>query len=52
MKAAQIVLVEDNPADVLLVELAAVHQAGLAPVDPNKSPDAAPLADADGDDEP
>ena len=29
-----------------------LKKAGLAPVDPNKSPDAAPLADADGDDEP
>ncbi|PYU61123.1 MAG: hypothetical protein DMG55_08760 [Acidobacteria bacterium] len=29
-----------------------LQRAGLAPVDPNKSPDAAPFADADGDDEP
>ncbi|HYT23611.1 MAG TPA: hypothetical protein VEW05_25655, partial [Candidatus Polarisedimenticolia bacterium] len=29
-----------------------LKKAGLAPVDPNKSPDAAPFADADGDDEP
>ena len=29
-----------------------LQKAGLAPVDPNKSPDAAPFADADGDDEP
>jgi hypothetical protein len=29
-----------------------LKKAGLAPVDPNKSPDAAPSADADGDDEP
>jgi photosystem II stability/assembly factor-like uncharacterized protein len=29
-----------------------LKKAGLAPVDPNKAPDAAPSADADGDDEP
>ncbi len=29
-----------------------LKKAGLAPVDPNKSPDAANFADADGDDEP
>jgi hypothetical protein len=31
---------------------AELKKAGLAPVDPNKPPDAAPSADADGDDEP
>jgi len=31
---------------------AELKKAGLAPVDPNKSPDAPPSADADGDDEP
>src|SRR5713226_2976776 len=31
---------------------AELKKAGLAPVDPNRSPDAAPSADADGDDEP
>jgi hypothetical protein len=31
---------------------AELKRAGLAPVDPNKAPDAAPSADGDGDDEP
>ncbi len=31
---------------------AELQKAGLAPVDPNKAPDAAPSADGDGDDEP
>src|SRR5260370_27849865 len=31
---------------------AELKKAGLAAIDPNKSPDAAPAADADGDDEP
>jgi len=31
---------------------AELQKAGLAPVDPNRAPDAAPSADGDGDDEP
>jgi photosystem II stability/assembly factor-like uncharacterized protein len=41
--------IQEQEVAALNVEL---KRAGLTPVDPNKSPDAAPAADADGDDEP